>query len=92
MGKPHYYQKVINSQPPLIFVYGVDLSCYGDFRRLQRYKAYRFSIKAPPQTVVTRGFAATFLKFSVKPFWEPRKKRQFPNPANPCGSSHCGLL
>ena len=22
MGKPHYYQKVINSQPPLIFVYG----------------------------------------------------------------------
>ena len=23
MGKPHYYQKVINSQPPLIFVYGV---------------------------------------------------------------------
>ena len=20
MGKPHYYQKVINSQPPLIFV------------------------------------------------------------------------
>jgi len=23
MGKPQYYQKVINSQPPLIFVYGV---------------------------------------------------------------------
>ena len=23
MGKPPYYQKVINSQPPLIFVYGV---------------------------------------------------------------------
>ena len=68
------------------------LSRYGDFRRLQRYKAYRFSIKAPPQTVVTRGFAATFLKFSVKPFWEPRKKRQFPKPVNPCGSSHCGLL
>ncbi|MCI6785367.1 MAG: hypothetical protein MR573_04565, partial [Clostridiales bacterium] len=69
-----------------------DLSCYGDFRRLQRYKAYRFSIKAPPQTVVTRGFAATFLKFSVKPFWEPRKKRQFSKPANPRGSPHCGLL
>ena len=57
------------------------LRCYGDFRRLQRYKAYRFSIKAPPQTVVTRGFAATFLKFSVKPFWEPRKKRQCLSPA-----------
>ena len=23
MGKPHYYQKVINSQPTLIFVLGV---------------------------------------------------------------------
>ena len=23
MGKPHYYQKVINSQPLLFFVYGV---------------------------------------------------------------------
>ena len=69
-----------------------DLSCYGDFHRLQLHKTYRFCIKAPLQTVVTRGFAATFLKFSVKPFWEPRKKRQFPKPANPCGSSHCGLL
>ena len=59
------------------------MSCCGDFRRLQRYKAYRFSIKALPQTVVTRGFAATFLKFSIKPFWKPRKKRQFPKPANP---------
>ena len=32
---------------------------------------------------MTRGFAATFLKFSIKPFWKPRKKRQFPKPANP---------
>lgn len=68
MGKPHYYQKVINSQPPLIFVCGV-----------ARFELLR---RLPP----------TFLKFSVKPFWEPRKKRQFPKPANPCGSSHCGLL
>ena len=69
-----------------------DLSCHGDFHRLQRHKAYRFCIKAPLQTVVPRGFAATFLKFSVKQFREPRKKRQSSKPANPCGSSHCGLL
>ena len=26
MGKAHYYQKVINSQPPLIFVLGAPVS------------------------------------------------------------------
>ena len=35
---------------------------------------------------MARGFAATFFKFSVKLFREPRKKRQSSKPANPCGS------
>ena len=68
----------------LFFAYGVAI--FG----LRELKSKHTA--APPQSLVARGFAGSFLEFGVKQFREPRKKRQFPKPANACGSSHCGLL